>query len=47
MARRIVFSCDQGHYGHSMCSECHGNVENDYTTCHTCHVIFDEETKYE
>jgi len=38
--KRIIYSCDQGHYGNVVCSNCGQDAENNYVKCSKCGTIF-------
>ena len=40
-AQRVVYACDQGHYGSTTCSNCNKDIEQHFHQCPQCGAIFE------
>lgn len=43
ITKRIIYVCDEGHYGLTMCGICHKDVTGHYKECPHCKAIFSKE----
>lgn len=44
-AKRMIYACDQGHYGGTICSECSEDVSEYFDQCPKCGAYLIETVK--